>query len=479
MADLYAGTSRRVINPPLGIRTFGFSSREGVVQAIESDLTATALVLSCCKTKIIIVATDTGWMKLELITKLRKQLSNALDTPVSHVMINLNHTHSSPSMPEWLPDEPSQISLQSQYQKELFRWITEAVTEADRRRIPARIGIGWGDSQIGVYRRETDPQGEVYLGEVPDHPIDSAVGVLRVDDLKGNAIATLFNYGCHPVTIGPKSLVASPDFPGAARALIEGTIGGTTLFLQGCGGNIMPRGGLSMDVDCRDEKNRIGYSLGAEVVKTASTIRTHRKRGIRKTIGSLSRISVWPWVDNSEEPCSVLRALDETLSLRLIDLPPLKVAHALKDEFHQAKNQVVAEGRREWEILVSKRFADWSDQLVNAIETGKDSYDIVIQALRINNIIIASNSTEAFFETGLDIKSSSPFDNTLVLGYTNGCVCYLPRAEDFPPGGWDIYKRWYGIPDLLFQAYSLPTAIHPESEKMVVERTIKLIERLK
>ena len=79
----------------------------------------------------------------------------------------------------------------------------------------------------------------------------------------------------------------------------------------------------------------------------------------------------------------------------------------------------------------------------------------------------------------MDIKSSSPFDNTLVLGYTNGCVCYLPRAEDFPPGGWDIYKRWYGIPDLLFQAYSLPTAIHPESEKMVVERTIKLIERLK
>ena len=102
----------------------------------------------------------------------------------------------------------------------------------------------------------------------------------------------------------------------------------------------------------------------------------------------------------------------------------------------------------------------------------------MIQVIRINNIILASNSTEAFFETGLSIKAGSPFLHTLVLGYTNGCVCYLPRAKDFPPGGWDIYKRWYGIPDLLFQAYSLPTAIHPDSEQQVVDRTLALIEQL-
>ena len=478
MSDLYAGTGRRVINPPLGIRTFGFSSREGVVQAIESDLTATALVLSDRRSKVVIVATDTGWMDLDVMNGLRERVADTVGTNPSHVMINLNHTHSSPSMPEWFPDEPGQIDLQSRYRDDLCRWIAEAAREADERRVPARIGAGWGDSRIGVYRRETDRDGEIFLGEVPDHPIDSAVGVLRVDDLDGHPIATLFSYGCHPVTVGPKSLEASPDFPGAARTLIENTIGGTSLFLQGCGGNIMPRGGLSMDADCRDEKDRTGYMLGAEVVKTASAIHTHRKRGARRSMGSLSRISVWPWEPVTGESCTWLGAADEALSLRFIDLPPLAEAQAMREECHLALNRAVSEGGREWEILVNTRFADWGDRLVEAIETNRTGIDIVVQVIRINDIILAANSTEAFYETGMAIKAGSPYLHTLVLGYTNGCVCYVPREADLPPGGWDIRKRWYGVPDLLFQAYSLPTAIHPESEQRVVDRTLALIERL-
>ena len=479
MPDLYAGAGRRIINPPLGIRTFGFSSREGVVQAIESDLTATALVLSDGRTRIVIVATDTGWMDLDVMRGLRERVAEAVGTSSSHVMINLNHTHSSPSTPEWFPDEPGQLALQARYQEDLCGWITDAAREADERSIPARIGAGWGDSRIGVYRRETGPDGEIFLGEVPDHPIDSAVGVLRVDDLDGHPIATLFSYGCHPVTVGPKSLEASPDFPGAARTLIENSLGGMSLFLQGCGGNIMPRGGLSMEVDCRDQKNRTGYTLGAEVVKSASSIHTHRKRGARRSMGSLSRISVWPWEPVTGEPCTAMGALDETLSLRFIDLPPLAEARAMREACHEARYQAVSEGGQEWEVLVNTRFADWSDRLVEAIETGRTAFDIVLQVIRINDVILAANSTETFSETGLAVKAGSPFPHTQVLGYTNGCVCYLPRKEDFPPGGWDIRKRWYGVPDLLFQAYSLPTAIHPDSEQKVVDHTLALIERLR
>ena len=479
MPDLYAGAARRVINPPRGIRTFGFSSREGVVQAIESDLTATALVLSDGKAKVAIVASDTGWMDLPVMNGLRERVAEAVGTASSHVMINLNHTHSSPAMPEWFPDEPAQIALQARYQEDLCGWIEEAAREADERKVPARIGAGRGECGIGVYRRETDPDGEVFLGEVPGHPTDPDVGVLRVDDLDGRPIATVFSYGCHPVTIGPRSMVASPDFPGAARTLVENAIGGLSLFLQGCGGNIMPRGGLSMEADCSDEKDRIGSTLGAEVVKAAAAIHTHRKRGERRRMGSLSRISVWPWEPVTGASCTVLAAADESLSLRFIGLPPLSEARAIRAECHQARDTVVSRGGEVWECLVTTRFADWSDRLVAAVEAGGASIDVVVQAIRINDIVLAANSTETFFETGLAIKAGSPFAHTLALGYTNGCVCYLPRAEDFPSGGWDIRKRWYGVPDLLFQAYSMPTAIHPDSERRVVDRTLALIERLR
>ena len=479
MPDLYAGAARRVINPPRGIRTFGFSSREGVVQAIESDLSATALVLSDGKAKVAIVAADTGWMDLPVMNGLRERVAEAVGTASSHVMINLNHTHSSPAMPEWFPDEPEQIALQARYRDDLCGWIVEAAREADVRKVPARIGAGRGECRIGVYRRETDPDGELFLGEVPGHPTDPEVGVLRVDDLDGRPVATVFSYGCHPVTIGPRSMVASPDFPGAARTLVENAIGGLSLFLQGCGGNIMPRGGLSMEADCRDEKDRIGSTLGAEVVKTAAAIHTHRKRGERRRMGSLSRISVWPWEPVTGASCTVLAAADESLSLGFIDLPPLSDALSIRAECHQARDTVAARGGEVWEFLVTTRFADWSDRLVAAVEAGGASIDVVVQAIRINDIVLAANSTETFFETGLAIKAGSPFPHTLALGYTNGCVCYLPRAEDFPAGGWDIRKRWYGVPDLLFQAYSMPTAIHPDSERRVVDRTLALIESLR
>lgn len=195
-------------------------------------------------------------------------------------------------------------------------------------------------------------------------------------------------------------------------------------------------------------------------------------------MGSLSRISVWPWEPVSGESCIRLDALDETVSLRYIDLPTLAVAEDIREECHRAKVRALAEGR-EWEVLVNTRFADWSDRLVETIDTDTRALDVVIQVIRINDFILADNSTEAFYETGLAIKATSPFPHTQVLGYTNGCVCYLPRAADLPPGGWDIHKRWYGIPDLLFQAYSLPTAIHPDSEQRVVDRTLALIERLR
>ena len=47
---LLAGAARTTINPPLGIRTMGFSSRVGFVESIASDLTATSLVLATAGT---------------------------------------------------------------------------------------------------------------------------------------------------------------------------------------------------------------------------------------------------------------------------------------------------------------------------------------------------------------------------------------------------------------------------------------------
>ena len=171
----------------------------------------------------------------ELTNEYRDLIATALSIPRSHVMINSSHNHSGPAMPGYMLDTDEDQTFKERYKRDLLRWLVEAAVEADRQLQPARIGADWGEATLAVYRREYQ-DGHDVLGEVPGHPIDPSVGVIRVDDLEGSPIAIVFRYSCHPVTIGGRSAVASTDFPGPARDVLERSLGGLAVFLQGCGG---------------------------------------------------------------------------------------------------------------------------------------------------------------------------------------------------------------------------------------------------
>ena len=476
MATLYAGAARTSINPPLGLKTMGFASRVGVIESIESDLTATALVLSDRNTKVVIIALDLCMSPLAVVNELRRRVAEAVGTRATHVMLNYSHTHSAPAFPGWLPEPPEQDARMRAYQDMMLARVVEAAVQADGNLRPARVAAGFGHSLIGVQRREKRADGFVFLGEVPGGEMDPAVGVIRVDDLEGQPIAVTCSYGCHTVVVGPRDLSASPDFPGAAREAMEKMLGGTALFLQACGGDIMPAGGMGYETDCRDAKNRLGLMLGSEAVKVAAGLRTHIRRGERTTLGSVSTITLWPWVPVTGETCTALGAVSETFRLDFIGFPPPSEAEALAAEQRRRLEEAY---RREDErqIAVGIRWVDWSEKLLDAIKTGRRTLEMNIQVIRVNDIVLAGLSVEAFAGTGMAIKARSPFEHTQVLGYSNGCVCYLPRAQDYPPGGWDIHAR-YGVPDMLFQSYSLPAAIHPDSEQRVVQKTLELIRQL-
>ena len=55
---LYAGAARRIINPPLGTKRPGIRLFAEPLQAVESDLSATAVVLSNQASKVVIVGID-------------------------------------------------------------------------------------------------------------------------------------------------------------------------------------------------------------------------------------------------------------------------------------------------------------------------------------------------------------------------------------------------------------------------------------
>jgi hypothetical protein len=276
--------------------------------------------------------------------------------------------------------------------------------------------------------------------------------------------------------VGGRSAVASTDYPGPARDVLEANLGGLALFLQGCGGNVNPRVGIGWEVDCRDTKNRVGWELGGEALKVAAGIRTNRRAGSRRQLGNIPDILFTPWEEIAQEAPGVVLALEGSTELEFEDLPSPERAR----EIH-ARWQSVLDERRQgdaqaWELRSAQKYEHWARKLVEAVEHGHPTLELRVQVLRIDQVAVVAMNVETFFETGLEIRERSPFPDTLVLGYSNGLASYLPRAEDHPPGGWSIDTN-YAVPDLIPQAWALPVILHRDSERRAVELSLSLLER--
>jgi hypothetical protein len=120
----------------------------------------------------------------------------------------------------------------------------------------------------------------------------------------------------------------------------------------------------------------------------------------------------------------------------------------------------------------------WAQRLLAAVHAGGATFELRLQAIRVADIVIAGMNVEAFFETGLEIRERSPLPDTFVLGYTNGSMAYLPRAEDQPESGWQLGEH-YALPDWIPQFYpGQVTALDPDSERRAREGALALIREL-
>ncbi len=368
--------------------------------------------------------------------------------------------------------------MQLEYMANLHRVLLGCAAAANSRLVPARVGSGIGSVYIGINRRERDANGKVFLGENPDGPMDPDVGVVRVDDIGGRPIAVLFSYGCHTVTMGPKCLMLSPDFPGPARELIEQATGATAMYLQAAAGNINPITGIGALEDDSENMTRLGSMLGAEVLKTLMSIRTHQKRGPKVLFSSLSKNSMYPYVAVEDQPVELAAAAD-VLDLPLIPLPPLeeakRIAEARKSSLDQAKKDGVPENM----LNIYRRFHDWANILLRTVESGtrNPAVPLQLQAIRIGDFAFAAAAGETLVELGLAVKRSSPIKKTIFLGYSNGCIGYISPEDAYPEGGWSPWET-YSIPDMLFQSYQVPMALSPKCAEMIVQRSVGLLESL-
>jgi neutral ceramidase len=478
MSPLRAGVYRVDITPPIGISMVGYYARKGVSEGIERPLTATTVVLSSDTTKIAIVSCDIIFIQSPDVDEIRRDIASAIGTDWSSVLINCSHTHCGPTLPGFMSEGDRQREMQLTYVANLKKLLAGCVAAANHALQPARVGVGNGATHIGVNRREMDTDGKIFLGENPDGPMDPDVGVIRIDDLEGRPIAVLFSYGCHTVTMGPKCLMLTPDFAGPAREVIERATGAKALFLQAAAGNINPITGIGAIEDDSENMTRLGTTLGAEALKTTMQIRTHQKRGPRALFSSLSKNSIFPYVPVDDGPVE-LAAVSEVMNLPLMPLPSLEDSHRIVEARKGNLEKAERDGVPENMLVIHRRFYDWSKILLRTVESGvaNPTVPLNIQAIRINDLGLVAVAGETLVELGLGVKKASPFEKTIFLGYSNGCIGYIPPEEAYPAGGWSPWET-YSIPDMLFQSYQVPMALSPKCAQMIVDRSVELLAGL-
>jgi hypothetical protein len=460
-----------VITPPVGIRMLGYTVQEAVSQSVERELTATALVLWDGHTKVVLIACDVVFIQSPHVDRMRERIGQRLNIPAGHVLINASHTHLGPMLPGWQQEGPEQAQLQEHYVAVLEELLAGVAAVADRRLQPARIGAAKGSAPLGVNRRERLPDGRVVIGENPAGAVDREVGVIRVDDLAGKPIATVYSAGCHTVVLGPRTVTLSPDFIGPARQIIESATGAPSLFLQGAAGNINPVCGIGTGgVDQLDDLARLGAMLAGETLKTWAGIRTHNRRGPRRIVQSVATVSVWDYEPLPSACLEFFGVASRRLTLPLAELPDQKTANRQLAECRAARDAVHAsEGARN----VAQRLYVWAELVARTLSTatGRVTRDVEVWALRINDIGVVAVSGEPFAELGLDVKRRSPLAHTFFLGYSNGCLGYLPTPKAFAEGGMEVEES--------IRNYLLPAQLTPEWGPAIVETALDLLQRLR
>ena len=96
--------------------------------------------------------------------------------------------------------------------------------------------------------------------------------------------------------------------------------------------------------------------------------------------------------------------------------------------------------------------------------------ECAVQALRIGDAALVGVAGEAFVEIGLAVKERSTIPHTIFLGYTNGCLGYIPTSAAYGPGGYEV-QRAHAV-------YRLPQTIAPDSADRIISTGQKLLARI-
>lgn len=400
----------------------GMTSR--TANEVNDPIYVRAVVCADEKMQIALVVVDSCMMPRPMLDKAKTLANERTGIPMENMMISATHTHTAPSTMGCLGTRAD-----IRYQGLLIEKLAEAIAAAQTKLEPAKVGWNVRDAaEFTALRRwvnrpdrvAEDPFGNptvratMHSGRTWENvtgetgPEDPDVSLISFQALDGRPIAVLANFSMHYFG-GVRAL--SADYFGYFANELKSALAPNHDFVgimsHGCSGDIWRR-----DYTERD------YSKPVENPEPEWTVDEYAKLLAERALTEYEKI---------EHAADIDLAMDETrmtLDYRVPDKQLLDWSQRIVEEIPEGedpKNQVQVYAMEQTILHERQRT------------------EIVVQAIRIGDIAIATTPNETYALTGLKLKTMSPLRKTMVIELANGGDGYIPPPEQHVLGG---YNTW-------------------------------------
>jgi hypothetical protein len=429
---------------------------------VNDRLFVRALVLKSGDTTAVLVTVDAvaigeiGHIKNDYLPNVRARLQKELGIPPANTLFNASHCHGTVH-----PDIEART--------------VQAVRAATKKLVPVKAGAGVGrETRIMENRRLILKNGRTVdvrhaYSLPPDElvaavgPVDTEIGVLRLDRLDGKPLAVVYNFACHPIQTVPSG-GNTADITGFSSKTIEENLGNDciALFVQGCGGDINPIN--YKDVNHLRSAEPLGLMLGLSTLRAVRKIKSQPGQPL---VVHSEKLKL-PRADHSKRIAAMeaeRKKLTDSLNgtfLNLNSFLPLAAKYSLATDFpslnsyrylHErqmkrgglekmdARNRANLQAyilnihRMEQITRINTNLRLLKKHQKNGYDSGNKTIKVEVGGLRVGDFVLTTFPGELTVPIGLNIKKASKHELTFVAGYTNGYIYYSPTAEQLKNAG--------------------------------------------
>ena len=231
-AQLKAGASSEVINPSPGSFIAGHSHNRKFT-GVHDNLYAKAVVVESDTNALAILTVDCIGLMYPQLQTIRRKVSAMLDRrsfDASHIILSSTHTHAGPDVVGlWGPD-----ILHSGVDTAYIQFLTDVAA--------TQVVKAWHSRESVTAEYAVTTHGDGWVQNISEPAeLDRSVTVLRFRNAKGNVVASMTNFACHPTFVDAVHDKISADYVGGLYSKLDEKWGGVNLFLQGSiGGWVQP-----------------------------------------------------------------------------------------------------------------------------------------------------------------------------------------------------------------------------------------------